>query len=863
MLKKPLVLFFTLLLFLPSSFSQIESSEQSSMPEIYYSAPRKYTIGGITVHGIEHYQEDLLISLSGLSIGQEITVPGEEIKQAIKKFWKQGLFSDVTVAASKIEGGKIYLDISLKELPRLSTINYFGLKKGEISDLEEKIQMMRGAQVTSNLMNNASKVIKAHFVEKGFHNTEVNIYQKDDVSQPNNVIVDIYVDKKEKVKIANLIIEGNEALEFSKINKTMKKTNEKGRIVNFFRTKKFITDDYEADKIALIEKYNEKGFRDAIIVTDSIYPGEEENTVNVYLKIMEGNPYYFRNISWIGNTQYTSNFLTQKLRITKGDIYNQKLLSERLQTDDDAVSNLYLDNGYLFFDLNPIEINVENDSIDLEMRIREGNQASISRVIINGNTKTNEHVVRRELRTKPGQLFNKSELIRSVRELSQLGHFNPEAIQPVPQPNQEDGTVDIVFNLEERPNDQVELSGGWGAGMFVGTLGLSFNNFSVRNIFNKEAYSPLPSGDGQSLSLRAQTNGRFYQSYSASFMEPWLGGKRPNSLSVSIYRSIQTGVSNNYGYYDRSLMYSGYGNSYGSGYNDYNSNVYKNDVDQNKSLKVTGASVGFGKRLSWPDDFFTLYNELSYQSYTMDNWYFIAFDQGQSNNLSFKTTLTRNSIDNPIYTRTGSSFSVSLQFTPPYSLMRTDNDFTTDAEKYKWIEYHKWNFKASTFTPLSRNGNLVLMTRAEYGFLGYYDKNFISPFEKFRVGGDGMSGYSLYGSETIGLRGYENGSLTPYDNNNNEQGNIYTRLTMELRYPLMLETSSTIYALAFLEGGNAWEKFNEFNPFGIKRSAGMGIRIFLPMFGMMGVDWGYGFDPNNTSKSIGGSNFHFVIGQQF
>lgn len=859
MLKKLVFTFISALLISPLGFSQTNATDATNeAPEIYYSAPRKYVIGGIKVDGIEHYQEDLLIGLSGLKVGQEITVPGDEIRQSIRKFWRQGLFSDVTIKAEKIEDGKIYLAITLKELPRLSKINYFGLKKNEVSDLEEKIQMMKGAQVTINLLNNAEKVIKAHFIEKGFHNVEVDIYQKDDISNENSVIVDIHVDKKEKVKVANLIIDGNEVMEYSKINKAMKKTNEKGRIVNFFRTKKFIVEEYENDKKTLIDKYNEKGYRDAIIVTDSVFPGEEENTVNVYLKIEEGNKYYFRNINWVGNTQFTSNYLSQKLRIQKGDIYNQKLLTERLQTDDDAVSNLYLDNGYLFFDLTPVEVGATNDSIDLEFRIREGQQATINNIIINGNTKTNEHVVRREIRTKPGELFNKSELIRSVRELAQLGHFNPEKIEPIPQPNPEDGTVDIVFNLEERPNDQVELSGGWGAGMFVGTLGLSFNNFSIRNIFNKQSYSPLPSGDGQSLSLRAQTNGRYYQSYSASFNEPWLGGKRPNSLSVSVYHSIQTAVSNNYGYYNSYNSYYNYGSN--SGYNQ----VSSRDIDLNKSMKVTGLSIGFGKRLSWPDDYFTLYNELSFQRYSLNNWYFIAFDNGQSNNLSLRTTITRNSIDNPIYTRSGSQFSVSLQLTPPYSLLRDDNEAVlSDPElQYQWIEYHKWNIKAATFTPLSRNGNLVLMARAEYGFLGYYDERFLSPFEKFRVGGDGMSGYNLYGSETVGLRGYDNGSLTPYVNGN-EQGNMYTRLTMELRYPLMLEASSTIYGLAFLEAGNAWAKFQDFNPFSVKRAAGMGVRIFLPMFGMMGVDWGYGFDPNNTNGNIGGSNFHFVIGQQF
>lgn len=843
---------FTLLIILFSSLSSL--AQTVSKPEIYYSAPRNYEIGDIHVTGIKHYEESVLIKISGLEVGETITVPGDKITEAIRRFWKHGLFSDVSIAADSVVENKIFLNISLTEQPRLSTINYFGLKKNEIKDVDELINVVKGAQVTPHTLNNAELVIKNHFVGKGFHNAEVLISQKDDISEENRVILDITVDKKEKVKVSNLIIEGNEVMSFHKINRTLKKTNEKGKIRNFFRTKKYIEDQYVEDKIALIEKYNEQGYRDAVIVVDSVYKGKEENTVDVFIKIEEGRKYFFRSINWIGNTQFTSEQLNTQLRIKKGDVFNQKRLTDRLEIDEDAVGSLYMNNGYLFYGLDPVEVAIDGDSIDMEMRIVEGNKAIINNIIIAGNTKTNEQVVRREIRSKPGELFDKSAVIRSVRELSNLGHFNPEKMNPVPQPNREDGTVDIMFNLEEKPNDQIELSGGWGANMFVGTLGLSFNNFSIRNMFNKEAYSPLPSGDGQSLSLKAQLSGGYYQSYSMSFTEPWLGGKKPNSLSVSIYNSISSNSS-------------AYGNSYSSSYN-YNGYGNTNTYDSSNPdqfLSVIGASVGLGKRLSWPDDYFTLYSELSYQLYQVDNWNFLGFANGSANVLALKFNLSRNSIDQPIYTRSGGNFSITSQFTFPYSLV--DNlDYSAsveDVDKYKWIEYHKWTFKGSRFSPLTNNAKLVLMTKAEAGFLGFYNKNKKSPFEKFTLGGDGMSGYSMYGVETIGLRGYDNGSLTALASNGASDGNIYNKLTLELRYPLLLEPSSTIFALAFLEGGNSWSEFSSFSPFDVKRSAGIGLRIFLPMFGMMGIDWGYGFDPVSSDANANGSNFHFMIGQQF
>ena len=885
-----------LFLLLMLSIFILEVGAQNNTPEIYYSAPRKYIIGDFKVDGIQHYEENLLIAYSGLSVGEEITVPGDDITSAIKKFWRQGLFSDVTISADSIVGNKIYLKIDLTERPRLSLINYHGLKKSEITDLEEKIGMIKESQVTPNLINNTKKVIKSHFVEKGFHNATVSIYQKDDLSAENKVIIDIWVDKKEKVKISNFIVEGNEAVTFNKINRVMKKTNQRKKLRNFFRPKKFITELYEEDKVKLIEKYNELGYRDAIVLTDSVYPGEEENTVNVYMKIDEGNQYYFRDISWVGNTKYTSEDLSNYLRLKKGDVYNQTLLNERLNVDDDAISNLYLDNGYLFFQLIPVEVAVEEDSIDLELRISEGNQATVNEVIIQGNDRTNEHVARREIRVKPGQLFSKDLIIRSVRELAQIGQFDPERIEPLPKPNPEDGTVDIVFNLTEKATDQVELSGGWGAGMFVGTLGLSFNNFSIRNIFNKESYHPLPSGDGQTLSLRAQTNGRIYQSYSFSFHEPWLGGKKPNSLSVSFYHSVQTGLAydyqrlsnpygyGGYGYGGYGSYYGGYGSYYGGDYYDgYDSaEDYFRNTESSQHMIVTGVSAGLGRRLNWPDDFFTLYNELSYQRYDIQNWYYdLGFEKGIAHVLSFNTTLSRNSIDNPIFTRTGSQFSLSLQLTPPYSAF-SDKDFqklfneankisTNDPEikerssqeLFRLIEYHKWKFKGATYTPLTNDAKLILMAKTEFGYVGSYNKYKPSPFEKFNLGGDGMTGYQLYGSETVGLRGYENYSLTPRNvYNGASDGNIYVKYTTEIRYPLVLETSSTIYALGFLEAGSAWSRWKDFNPFKVQRSAGVGVRIFLPMFGLMGIDWGYGFD-NDYSGNKGGSQFHFVIGQQF
>ncbi len=833
--------------------------EEVKVPNISYSGtPKKYEIAEIEVTGVQNYDAKVLVNLSGLKAGQQITLPGDEISNAIRKYWEHGLFSNVKIEASKIEGKKVYLNIVLAERPRLTELHYYGLKKSEIEDLNPKVAMMKGSQVTPYLIDRAEKYIKRYFVDKGFSNVEVKVIQRDDTTQVNHVFLDIDVDKKSKVKVRKIEFEGNSVLSDFDLGRQMKKTAMKGKIYNFFKTKKFIEEKYREDLAKIMAKYNEIGYRDARILSDSVIKNPD-NTVDIRIKLEEGRKHYFGNITWVGNTIYPADYLSYNLRIKKGDVFNQKLLDKRLYEDDDAVHNLYMDNGYLFSNISPTELNIVNDTINLEMRIFEGKQATINEIIVRGNNQTNEHVVRREIRTKPGQLFSKSELIRTVRELAQLGFFDPETISPDVQPNQEDGTVDIEYKLEEKSNNQLELSGGWGGGMFVGSLGLKFTNFSMRNLFHGDEWKPLPSGDGQTISLRAQTNGSYYQSYSASFTEPWLGGKRPNSLTVSVYHQVQTGVSRN----------SGYGNSY---YNSYSSGVTSASMyDTSKSFKVTGVSVGMGKRLTWPDDYFAIYGEVGFTNYALKNWagYFSGFSNGTSKTINFKIVLSRNSVDNPLYPRGGSNYSLGVNFTPPYSMFNDVNYQTADAAtRYEFIEFHKWNFKTSMFKALDRASKLVVMGRYELGYLGYYDPYAVSPFEKFRVGGDGMSGYSMMGSETIGLRGYENSSLTPYDSNGEENGNVYTRMTLELRYPIALKPSATIYVLSFLEAGNAWQKFTQFSPFSVRRAGGFGVRIFLPMFGLMGVDWAYGFDRPNSGQNAyygttSGSQFHFVIGQQF
>ena len=843
-------------------------------PDITYSGtPKTYKLAGLSVTGIEGYEDYVLTGISGLSVGQELEVPGTAITDAVKRYWKHGLFSDVSISTDSIVGDNIYLKIHLAPRPRISTINYNGLKKTEREDMEKKLGLLKGGQITPNMIDRAKILAKKYFEDKGYKNAEVFIRQRDDVAAKNQVILDIDVDKKEKLKVRSIIIDGDNQLGEKKIKGTLfskgafAKTHEAGKLANILKSKKFTPERWAEDKKNLITKYNEYGYRDAMIVKDSVWNVDPKH-VDIYVKVDEGKKYYIRNIKWVGNTVYSTDYLSRLLDMKKGDVYNQTYLNKRLSQDEDAVGNAYWNNGYLFYNLQPTEVNIVGDSIDLEMRITEGQQARINRVKINGNDRLYENVVRRELRTKPGDLFSKEALQRSARELASMGHFDPEAINPVPEPNYEDGTVDINYNLKQKSNDQVELSLGWGQTGVIGRVGLKLNNFSMANLFrrNREHRGIMPIGDGETLSLGAQTNGTYYQSYNAQYSTNWLGGKRPIQFSVGMSYSKQTDVSSNY-------YNSGYMNNYNNyryGYGNYNYNSYENYYDPDKYVKLFSVYAGWGKRLSWPDDYFTLSLQLQYQRYMLRNWQYFIMSNGSANNLNLNIALNRTSTDNQLFPRRGSDFSVSLTITPPwskwdhkdYAHLATDRNSPTysqeQQEKYRWIEYHKWKFKARTFTALTSGQKcFVLMTRVEFGLLGSYNKNKKSPFETYYMGGDGMSGYTTgYAEETIGLRGYENGSLTP----RGAEGYAYTRMSLELRYPFLLG-NTTIYGLGFVEAGNAWTETSKFNPFDMKRSAGLGVRIFLPMVGMMGIDWAYGFDKVFGTK--GGSQFHFILGQEF
>ena len=851
------------------------AQDKITFPDISYAGtPRTVTVGGLAVSGAEGYEDYMLTGISGLNIGQQISLPGNEVTEAVKHYWKYGLFSKVSIEVDSIVGEKAYLHIHLQMRPRVSTINYIGLKKSEREDMEAKLGLLKGSQITPNMIDRAKILAKKYFDDKGFKNAEINIIERDDVANKNQVILDVAIDKKEKMKVRRIEIEGNKQLSDSKIKGGLfkkgafAKTHEAGKLSTFLKSKKFTPERWKTDKENLIKKYNEYGYRDAAIVADSVWNVDPKH-VNIWIKVDEGKKYYIRNISWVGNTVYSSDYLQAVLGMKKGDVYNQTLLNKRLTEDEDAVGNNYWNNGYLFYSLQPTEVNVVGDSIDLEMRIMEGPQAHINHVRINGNDRLYENVVRRELRTKPGDLFSKEALQRSAREIASMGHFDPEKVNPDVKPDPENGTVDINWNLEQKSNDQIEFSLGWGQTGVIGRIGLKLNNFSMRNLFNKnkEHRGILPIGDGEVLSIGAQTNGTYYQSYNASYSTNWFGGKRPVQFSVGAYFSKQTDVSSNYynsssmmNYYNMMYGYGSYG--YGNGY--YN---YENYYDPDKYIKLVGVSLGWGKQLRWPDDYFMLSVQLAYTRYMLRNWSYFLMTNGNSNNLNVSLQLSRTSTDNQMYPRRGSEFIASVTLTPPWSAW-DNKDYKNLAnnpksasfnreqqEKYRWVEYHKWKFKARTYTALSGGQKcFVLMTRVELGLLGSYNKYKKSPFETYYMGGDGMTGYSSgYGEETIGLRGYENGSIS-------YGGYAYDRLTLELRYPFLLG-NTTIYGLSFLEAGNAWTDTKQFNPFDMKRSAGVGVRIFLPMVGMMGIDWAYGFDKVQGTK--GGSQFHFILGQEF
>ena len=830
-----------------------------------YNNPKKYIVGGVKLEGNEHFSQEQILQLAGLQKGMEVTVPSEDVTNIVKRLWGQRFFDDVSVVIDSIAPTRdtAFFKIAIIERPRVSRWTFSGVKSGEEKELLERLNFRRGGEFSDYVAKTSTDIIKRYYKEKGFYNVKVDVNTKRDSVIKSAIRVQFAVDKGQKVKIKKITFNGVENVKESKLVRSMKKTRA-ARLQNFFSSKKFQEKEYENDKRSLLTAFNEAGFRDARIVKDTMYY-IEPNKLQIDFEIDEGKRYYFRDITWTGNSVYSSENLNEVLKIGKGDVYDVVTMQKRLfgggkQSEYD-VSKLYRDNGYLFFNLQPVEMTVEGDSVDVEMRISEGKPATLNNIVINGNDLTNERVIRRQVFTRPGYLFSQSDFERSIREIASMGQFDPEAIMGEGGysivPNPMNNTVDLVYNVTEKPSSQLELSGGWGGNTFVATVGVSFNNFSTRRFFDKTAWRPVPLGDAQNLSVRFQTNGTYYTSLSASFSEPWLFGKKPTSLNMSLYYTRQT-----------------------------NSYIYYNILNNDEYMEVYGFAAGIGKRLKWPDNYFVLYNQLSWQTYRLQNWaYQFLFNTGISHNLSYTLSLSRTSTDQQIYPRTGSDFSVSLQLTPPYSLLRKtdhglldedgnptkvdswkkiDYNYQTSQDRYKWIEYHKWSFKGAIYSKLI--GDLVLMARAQFGYLGYYNRNWgYSPFEGFRVGGDGMSGYDTYGSEIVSLRGYENYSLTPqamssYNSTGNYYaGNVYDKFTVELRYPVILQPQSTIYALLFLEGGNCWSDIRDFNPFQIKRSAGVGVRVFLPMIGLLGVDWGWGFDdPVN-----GGSQFHFVIGQQF
>ena len=881
-LKKTLLSFLCLGTALTASALDIKTEAPADTvfaPDVIYSPlPKTYEIADIRVTGVPQSDEYLIIGYSGLSVGDRVSIPGDEITSAVKRFWRQGLYSKVQINADKTVGDKVWLEIALEQQPRMSEMTFSGVKSGEKKDLQQRLGMVSGQQLTPNILAQAKKIIEDYFAKKGFKNAEVKITQHPDLSKQNQVILDVAVNKNSKVKVHKIYIEGNKVLSDNKIKRTMKKTNENGNLLNLFKQKKFVERDFEDDRNRIIQKYNELGYKDAVITHDSV-ARYDDKTVDVFLTVDEGKKYYISNISWVGNTVYPTDLLQSALGMYPGDVYNQKLLDKRIKEDEDAVANIYLDNGYLFFTLVPIEERIHGDSIDLQMRVIEGPQARINRIVINGNDQLYEKVIRRELRVRPGELFSKADLMHSVREIAAGGHFNPENMDVQPEPNENDGTVDIVFNLESKANDKVQLSFGWGQTGVTGQVALSFANFSMKNLFNPSSYKGIiPRGDGQTFSISAQTNAKYYQSYNISFFDPWLGGNRPNSLSVSLDYSRSTGINSsfyndNWSYAYQNAMWSQY--SYNTNYSTY---AIQNAYDPNKVLQLAGVSVGYGTRLSWPDDLFQFQATLAYRWYYLKNWdYLYYMRNGTSNSLTLGLTLSRSSIDNPIYTRRGSQFSIDLTLTPPASLFGKRNwkqladqasYFNKDSESreaarsklYRWIEYWKLRFKSKTFTPLTDpdgKWTLVLMTRADFGLLGSFNKHIKTPFETFYFGGDGMTGNYTYATETIGMRGYENGQFTP----SGYEGYAYGKFTLELHFPFLLQPSTTIYAIAFAEAGNAWYDVKDFSPFNLKRSAGVGARVYLSVLGFLGIDWAYGFD--KVWGTRGGSQIHFVLGQEF
>lgn len=807
-------------------------SSTTSTKDLDYGNPKEYTIGGISVEGASYLDTNALISLTGLRIGDKIMLPGEDIGLAIRKLWKQGLLGDVSIDIEKIEAENVFLKLILTERPRLARFDFTGISKGQQNTLKDKVSLVRGRIVNDVIIKNTEVAIKQHYIQKGFRNVKVNIVQKKDTTLANSVRLEIDVNKGKKVKIREIDIEGNTVIIDKKLKRKMKKTKEYGAW-KIFTSSKFIPTEFKSDKQKIIAFYNKEGYRDAYIISDTIITVEDG--VKIKMNINEGNKFHYRNITWSGNYVHSDTVLASVLGVRKGDVYNPEDLQKRMSYNPTGldITSLYMDDGYLFFNIQPIEIRVDTDSIDIEMRVYEGDQATINKIIVTGNTRTRDHVILREVYTLPGQKFSRSALLRTQQQLSQLGYFDAEKIGINPIPNVADGTVDIHYSVEEKPNDQIELSGGWGGGAigFIGTLGLTFNNFSSSRLLDFSSWSPLPQGDGQQVSLRFQASGRQFQTYSFSFTEPWLGGKKPNSFSISLQHSKQ-------------------------------SQIRGTEVTGN--FQVSGITLSLGRRLTKPDNYFTLSNSLAYLRYSLNNYQGIGFrniSDGTFNNIVFNTTLSRSSVDSPIYPRNGASMSLSLGLTPPFSSFRNINYETAeDAEVFKFVEYHKWMFDNSWYTPIV--GDLVFSARAHMGFIGSYNKTApISPFERFILGGSGLGfGNLLLGSDIVGLRGYQDNTVVPSDSKR-EGGVAYNKFVMELRYPVTLNQAASIFVLAFAEGGNNWGSFKTFQPFDLKRSAGVGARIFMPAFGLLGIDWAYGFDkiPGNTGAN--GAQFHFTIGQ--
>ena len=795
--------------------------------------PRLYYIRDVNVHGVQYLNPEILKSSAGLIAGDSVYLPSNFISNAISRLWSQRFFSDVKIGA-EIEGDSLDLEVFLKERPRVYNWEFEGISKGKKKDLLEKLKLKRGSELSDYVIDKNQKLIKQYWAEKGFRNTEVGVRIDNDTLRPGQAVtVTFLIDRKSKVKIGKINFTGNEQFPDKRLRRTFKKTHQKS--INFFKGAKLNEGDYENDKELLIDFYNSKGYRNATIVSDSIYPINEKR-LGIDIDVSEGNKYYIRNVSWVGNSVYETDDLQRMFGVKKGDTYDKKSMHKRLgigkeeNPEDMSVKSLYQNEGYLMSQIEPAEVIIAPDSIDIEVKVFEGKQFTINEVGITGNQRVDDEVIRRELYTRPGELYNRSLLMQTIRTLGSMGHFNPEAVMPDIKPVTND-LVNVNWPLEEQASDQFNIAGGWGSGTFVGSVGITLNNLSIKNTFKKGAWRPYPMGQNQRLSLSAQTNGTYYKAFAFSFTDPWMGGKKPNSFTLSAHFSEQ---NNAYYVWQSATQY----------------------------FRTYGVAAGLGKRLNWPDPYFTFYAEANYERYNLKNWTGFVVENGNSNLLSLKLVLARNSVDQPIYPRRGSEFSASVQATLPYSLW-DGKDYSdqsmSDQDRYRWIEFHKWQFKAQWFQGFLRNSNLVLMLKAEMGYLGSYNKNKVSPFQRFEVGGDGMSGYNIYGIDIIAMRGYEDGALDP----SSYYSRGYNKYTAELRYPIILKPSSQIYVLGFLEGGNAFDSWKKFSPFRIKRSAGFGVRLYLPVVGMLGIDWGYGFDPPANSTTKSGSQFHFVLGQQF